>query len=152
MQALSRLDFWRPEIYERFRFNWEKLGSNFTITRGGYPRVECSRDVVEAIEAAGIRLAKNVYRRGGNVTKDSLYAELSDDIFLELCRTEDCRTTEMELSAIALAAHEHQVSFGMISAIVGVLPGSSFAQNQKMRMVAEERAIRVCLDALTFLF
>jgi hypothetical protein len=57
----------------------------------------------------------------------------------------------MELSAIAVAAREHQASFGMVSAIVGVLPGSSFGQNQKMRTIAEERAVRIGLQALTFL-
>jgi nucleoside phosphorylase len=57
----------------------------------------------------------------------------------------------MELSAIAVAAHEHHAYFGMISGIVGVLPGSSFAGNEKMKSVAEERALRVSLDALTFL-
>lgn len=148
IQALSRLDFWNPEACEEFRSKWCKLDSDFTITRGGHPRVECSRDVVEAVETAGTRLAKNAYHSGGNVTKDSLYAERNNDIFLDLCRTENCRTTEMELSAIAVAAHEHQTSFGMVSAIVGVLPGSSFAQNKKMRRVAEERALRVSLGAL----
>jgi len=151
IQALSGLDFWHPEVYEKFCSKWSNLGSDFTITRRGHPRVECSRDVVEAIETAGTRLTNHAYHRGGNVTKDSLYAELSDDIFLELCRTENCRTTEMELSAIAVAAHEHHASFGMISAIVGLLPGSSFAQNEKVKRVAEERALRVGLDALSFL-
>jgi nucleoside phosphorylase len=150
IQTLSRLDFWHQEIYEEFRSRWSNLGPDFTITRRGHPRVECSKDVVEAIDAAGARLPKNAYHRGGNVTKDSLYAELSNDIFLDLCRTDNCRTTEMELSSIAIAAHEHQASFGMVSAIVGVLPGSSFAQNEKMKRVAEERALRVGLDALTF--
>ena len=151
IQTLSRLDFWNPEVYQSFRSQWARLGTDFTITHDGHPRVECSRDVVEAIDAAGARLMKNAFLRGGNVTKDSLYAELSNDIFLDLCRTENCRTTEMELSAIAVAAREHQASFGMVSAIVGVLPGSSFAQNQKMRTVAEERAVRIGLEALTFL-
>jgi uridine phosphorylase len=151
IQALSRLDFWHPEIYKKFRSGWSNLGSDFTITRRGHPRVECSRDVVDAIEAAGTRLTKGIYHRAGNVTKDSLYAELSNDIFLDLCRTENCRTTEMELSAIAVAAHEHQAYFGMVSGIVGILPGSSFAGNEKMKSLAEERALRVGLGALTFL-
>jgi uridine phosphorylase len=151
IQALSRLDFWHPEVYKKFSSRWSRLGSDFTITHGGHPRVECTRNVVEAIDAAGTRLDKKVYGRGGNVTKDSLYAELSSNIFLDLCRTENCRTTEMELSAIAVTARQHQASFGMVSAIVGVLPGSSFAQKEKMRRVAEERALRVALDALSFL-
>ena len=148
IQALSRLDFWRREACEEFLAKWSKLGPAFTMTTERHPRVECSRDVVEAIETAGTRLAKKVFHKGGNVTKDSLYAERSDDMFIDLCRTENCRTTEMELSAIALAAHEHKTSFGMVSAIVGVLPGSSFAQSQNDRKVAEERALRVSLAAL----
>ena len=151
IQALSRLDFWHPGVCKSFSARWKELGSDFTITRRGHPRVECSRDVVEAIDVAGTRFAKNAYRRGGNVTKDSLYAELSTDVFLDLCRTENCRTTEMELSAIAVAAHKHQASFGMVSGIVGVLPGSSFGQSEKMRAVAEERALRVGLGALKLL-
>jgi len=148
IQALSRLDFWRPGIYEEFRSNWNKLGPDFTTTQAGHPRVECSREVITAIEDAGKRFAKGAYHTGGNVTKDSLYAERSNDIFMELCRTENCRTTEMELSAVAVAARQHRASFGMVSAIVGVLPGSSFAENQTIRRVAEDRALRVSLGAL----
>ena len=151
MQTLSRVDFWRPEVSRKFKHKWLNLGPDFTITRGGHPRVECSREVVEAIDSAGTRLIKNAYRRAGNITKDSLYAELSDTVFLELCRTENCRTTEMELSQVAVAAHAHEAAFGMISAIVGVLPGSSFAGRQKLRAVAEERAVRIGLEALAYL-
>ena len=151
MQTLSGLDFWRPEVFRKFKHEWRNLGPDFTITRSGHPRVECSRDVVQAIDGAGTRLIKNDYRKGGNITKDSLYAEVSDAVFLELCRTENCRTTEMELSQVAVAAHEHNSAFGMISAIVGILPGSSFAGGQKARAVAEERAVRIALNALTYL-
>ena len=149
IQALSRLDFWSPGIYEEFQSNWNRLGPGFTVTQGGHPRVECSRETIAAIEEAGKRFAKGAYHAGGNVTKDSLYAERSNDIFMELCRTENCRTTEMELSAIGVAARQHRASFGMVSAIVGVLPGSSFAEDQKTRKVAEDRALDVGLGALT---
>jgi len=108
MQSLLRLDFWHPEAYEQFRSKWTSLNPDFTITAGNHPRVECSRDVVDAIELAGSRIVKGAYQKGGNLTKDSLYAERGTDIFLHLCQTENCRTTEMELSAIAVAAHAHQ--------------------------------------------
>jgi uridine phosphorylase len=150
IQGLSRLDFWHPHACDEFRSVWTSLGRDFSITRQGHPRVECSRDVVEAVEKAGTSLYSEAYRRGGNVTKDSLYAELSNDVFLDLCRNENCRTTEMELSTIAVSARKHRASFGMISAIVGVIPGSSFGE-EKMRTVAEERALRVGLEALRFL-
>jgi len=148
VQSLSRLDFWRPEASEAFSTRWTSLGSAFTVTNAGHPRVECSGNVIEALDKAGERLAKDVYRRGGNVTKDSLYAELSPDMFMQLCRTENCRTTEMELSAIAVAAHQHEANFGMISAIIGVLPGSSFTESEKTKAIAEGRAVRVGLGAV----
>lgn len=148
MQALSRLDFWSLGAYEEFKREWKSLGSAFTITREGHPRVECSREIVEAIREVGPRIAKNAYHESGNVTKDSLYAERSEGIFLDLCRTENCRTTEMELSTVAVAAHEHEASFGMVSAIVGVLPGSSFAENSATRRRAEDAAVRIGLESL----
>jgi uridine phosphorylase len=148
MQSLLCLDFWSPGAAEKFRARWLNLGSNFTITEDGHPRVECSEDVVQALDAAGQRLAGGAYYKGGNVTKDSLYAELSEGIFLHLCRRENCRSTEMELSAVAVSAHERNTHFGMVSAIVGVLPGGSFTESERVKATAEQRALRVALEAI----
>lgn len=148
MQSLLRLDFWHPEAPQEFRDRWLKLGSDFTYTKGGYPKVECSREVVDAIESVGTTMPGSCYQRGGNITKDSLYAELGSETFIDLCRTENCRTTEMELSAVAVAAHQHSARFGMLSAIVGMLPGSSFGQDEKMKRLGEQRAIEVGLRCL----
>jgi len=148
MQSLSRLDFWRSEASEAFCTRWTSLGSAFTITNGNHPRVECSRNVIEALNGSGAKLAKRSYHEGGNVTKDSLYAELSPDMFMHLCRTENCRTTEMELSAIAVAAQQHGATFGMISAIVGVLPDAPFGGSEERKAIAERRAVQVGLDAV----
>jgi uridine phosphorylase len=148
MQSILRLEFWHPESCEAFRARWMNLGSDFTYTSTGYPRVKCSGKIVEAIEAAAGKLPDGVYQSGGNITKDSLYAELSDETFLNLCRTENCRTTEMELSAIAVCAREHSSAFGMTSAIVGTLPGSSFAEDEKLKLLAEKRAIEVGLESI----
>ena len=148
IQSLLRLDFWSPGVIEEFRRRWIGFGSDFTITAEGHPKVECSRDVVEVLDRAGQRLATGAYYRGGNITKDSLYAELSDDAFLDLCCAHNCRSTEMELSAIAVSAQERNAHFGMVSAIVGVLPGGSFAESEKLRVLAEQRSLRVALEAL----
>ena len=110
--------------------------------------MECSRDVVEALDDAGRRLATDAYHRGGNITKDSLYAELTDDVFLELCHAHNCRSTEMELSAIAVSAQKNNAHFGMVSAIVGTLPGVSFAESKKTKTLAEQRSLRVALEAV----
>jgi uridine phosphorylase len=142
------LDFWSSGAVEEFRQRWTALGPDFTITVEGHPRVECSRDVVAALDEAGRRLATEAYHRGGNITKDSLYAELSDDIFLDLCHAHNCRSTEMELSAIAVSAQEKNAHFGMVSAIVGTLPGASFAESEKTKTLAEQRSLRVALEAV----
>ena len=81
------------------------------------------------------------------MTKDSLYAEVSLETFVNLCRTQSCRSTEMELSAIAVTARENSAHFGMVSAIVGVLPGS-FAESERAKAAAETKALRVALEAL----
>jgi len=148
IQSLLRLDFWRPGAFEEFRRQWIGLGPDFTITAEGHPRVECSRDIVEALDSAGQRLAAGAYHRGGNITKDSLYAELSADTFLDLCRMHNCRSTEMELSAIAISARNNNAHFGMVSAIVGLLPGASFAESEKTKTMTEQRSLRVALDAV----
>lgn len=151
IQSLVRLDFWRSGALEEFQNKWISLGSDFTITKDGHPRVECSGDVVEALDTAGRRLARDAYKKGGNITKDSLYAELGLGMFLELCRTQNCRSTEMELSAIAVSAREHEAHFGMISGIVGLLPGASFAGSKRAKAAAEQRSLVVALQAAEYL-
>lgn len=148
IQSLLRLDFWQSGAMDEFRRKWVGLGSGFSITQDGHPRVECSTDVVNAIDASGQRVAKGAYHKGGNVTKDSLYAELSTDVFLGLCRTQNCRSTEMELSAIAVAARESGAHFGMVSAIVGVLPGTSFTESESAKAASEQRSLKVALEAV----
>lgn len=151
IQSLLRLDFWSPGGAEEFRARWTSLGPDFTITEERHPRVECSKDVVEAVDVAGQRIARDAYHKGGNITKDSLYAELDQKIFLDLCRTQNCRSTEMELSAIAVSAHANNAHFGMISAIVGLLPGASFAGSNRAKAAAEHTALRVALEAAKYL-
>ena len=151
IQSLARLDFWNAEALEQFRKRWMELGSEFTITSEGHPRVECSMDVVEALDNAGRRIAAEAYHRGGNMTKDSLYAELNEEVFLDLCRRNDCRSTEMELSAIALSARKNDAHFGMISAIVALVPGASFAESKKVKILAEQRSLRTALEAMKHL-
>jgi uridine phosphorylase len=148
IQSLLRLDFWSLGAMEEFQKRWIELGPDFTITIEGHPRVDCSREVVGALDDAGRRLVANAYHRGGNITKDSLYAELSDDVFLDLCHEQNCRSTEMELSAIAVSARKNNAHFGMISAIVGLLPGASFTESEKVKTLAEQRSLRVALEAV----
>jgi len=148
LQSLHCVDIWRSESILRFKESWTSMGEDFTITEDGHPRVNCSGDVFSAIENAAESVAKQHSQTGGNITKDSLYAERDVKIFHELCRTENCRTTEMEFSAIAVAAREHDAHFGMISAVVGVLPEDSFTESERMKTIAVQRAIFVSLEAI----
>jgi uridine phosphorylase len=150
IQSNLRVDYWRPGAFDQFSKSWTSLGKGFTITQGGHPKVECSDDVRTALETAGRSVAKQACHLGGNISKDSLYAELSTETFLELCRTENCRTTEMELSALAVAASEHNAHFGMVSAIVGLLPGVSFVESEKEMAIGEQRLLRVSLEAVKY--
>ena len=147
IQSLAGLDFWHASAIEQFHEKWRSLGALFTFTEDGHPRAECSDDVVDALGNAGKQLAAGTYHQGGNITKDSLYVELSLEPFLGLCRKQNCRSTEMELSAIAVSAQQSKARFGMISAIVGVLPGS-FSESERDKSVAEQRALRVALEAV----
>jgi len=146
LQYLLGLDFWRAGAVDRFRNRWTSLGPDFAITEEGHPKVECSEDVVEALDVAGQRLAGGAYLKAGNITKDSLYAELSPEMFQILCAAHNCRSTEMELSAIALAARQRGAHFGMLSAIVGVLP-DSFVESERAKAIAEQRSLQVALEA-----
>ena len=148
IQSILRLDFWQSGAIDELRGKWMGLGPGFSITRDGHPRVECSSDVVEAIDNSGSRVAKGAYCKGGNVTKDSLYAEVSSEAFLELCRSQNCRSTEMELCAIAVAASESHSHFGMVSGIVGLLPGASFSESESAKAAAERRSLQVALGAV----
>lgn len=148
IQSLLRLDFWQSGAMDELRRKWIGLGPSFSITPDGHPRVECNSDVVEAIDKSGSRVAKGAYCKGGNVTKDSLYAEMSSAVFLDLCRSQNCRSTEMELSAIAVAACESHSHFGMMSGIVGLLPGASFSESESEKTAAERRALEVALGAV----
>jgi hypothetical protein len=54
----------------------------------------------------------------------------------------------MELSAIAVSAQKSNAHFGMVSAIVGTLPGVPFAESEKTKTLAEQRSLRVALEAV----
>ena len=69
-------------------------------------------------------------------------------MFLQFCRMHDCRSTEMELSAIAVSAQENNAHFGMVSAIVGVLPEGSFTESERLKTIAEQRSLQVALEAV----
>ncbi|MEM4336027.1 MAG: hypothetical protein QXY61_03410 [Candidatus Anstonellales archaeon] len=96
------------------------------------------------------------YFVGNDFTKDSLYAEFSEEDFVFLRKNYGVITTEMEqLSIDALAAVYRNagipVHSGLISSVVGVIPGKSFPdKEEEFRKVerAEQNSLEIALNAL----
>jgi hypothetical protein len=89
----------------------------------------------------------------GNVSKDSLYAELADDTFVFLRKEFEVGTSEMEMSAITRLANTYTkcnqpVQVGMILVVLGVIPGASFANDTGMKAKANRVAALSALNTL----
>lgn len=151
IQYLVRLDSWRTDTLRALTERWPTVGEGFSITSDGHPRIACSQEVVEAIRDAAEELDLRGYHSGGNVTKDSLYSELNESIFLRLCRDHDCRSTDTELTTIGVLATRAKASFGMVSAVVGLIPGGSFAKSESVKERAEAKAMHAGLEAMRLL-
>jgi len=129
LQTMGGLDFSAPDAVARFRRHWQELGLEFTGD-GRYPVARSWPPLVAAIAAAAGESGR-VCHRGGNLSKDSLYAEVDGEEFVDLCRRYDVRSTEMEQLAIAATAARlgrdgMAVRTALVSAIVGLIPGAAF--------------------------
>eukprot|EP00455_Lapot_gusevi_P057779 TRINITY_DN9939_c0_g1_i3.p2 TRINITY_DN9939_c0_g1~~TRINITY_DN9939_c0_g1_i3.p2 ORF type:complete len:168 (-),score=40.04 TRINITY_DN9939_c0_g1_i3:168-671(-) len=80
----------------------------------------------------------------GNVSKDSLYAECSEENFTSLRASLDVGSSEMEFSTIARLALQSSIAAndpvkaGMVVSAVGIIPGESFGHDH----VKESRSVR----------
>jgi len=114
-----------------------------------------SKLVVEALVAAA-RANKIDFLSGANFTKDSLYAEMGEDDFAALRDKYGVVSTEMEQMALDTLAHEFTslglpVHSGLVSAVIGAIPGKSFPETEeehKRAKNAEENAVILAKDAL----
>lgn len=148
IQALTALDMWHPDTIRRFRRDWQRLGPDFTVTPEGDPRADSTHRVVKALEQAAKQLSPGRYQLGGNVTKDSLYSEQSASLFQHLCRTQNCRSTEMEFTTLAATAAQHNAAYGMINSILSIIGvEESWISSEKRVAAIEDRTIRVALQA-----
>jgi purine-nucleoside phosphorylase len=128
---------------ERFRNSWgaqtathvegkagEELNAGFTRD-GQWPVVHSSKEVVRALGESSRDLGLTCHE-GGNFTKESLYLESDEGRVTRLRSEYGALSTEMEHFGLAHLTEELTrvgipASNGLISTVVGTVPGGSFA-------------------------
>jgi uridine phosphorylase len=100
----------------------------------------CSLSLISAIRQAASTISSR-YHLGPNFSKDSLYAELGEEGFAELRDRYDVISTEMEQVVINVLAGEFRqaginVQSGLVSAIIGAIPGKSFPETEIEKQAA----------------
>jgi len=140
IQAAAGIDLYDPDTRERFGRAWKEWGHTFTPD-GRYPKAESDPEVVSALRDAAEELGVRCHD-GGNFSKDSLYAETRDEVFLALRERYNIMSTEMEHLGLAALAGECRtkslpVATGLVSGVIGVMPGESFDLSPEARERAE---------------
>ena len=154
IQAAAGIDLYDPDTRELFGRVWKEWGHAFTPD-GRYPKADSDPEIVAAIREAARALGVRCHD-GGNFSKDSLYAESRDDVFLALRERYDIMSTEMEHLGLAALAGECRtkslpVATGLVSGVIGVMPGESFDLSPEARKRAERvegDVLRVAAQAL----
>lgn len=148
MQSIGGLNFLHAQNLINFSIRWMAYGYDF-LSGGDYPFGKSDPRLVEAISLSGKELGVRVVE-GGNFTKDSLYAESNEKSFISLRKKYGIMSTEMEqMGILALAGKFRETSIriasGLVSGLVGVLPGASFAgsDDEKVRAAKVESDILV---------
>ncbi|MBD3398590.1 hypothetical protein GF412_05100 [Candidatus Micrarchaeota archaeon] len=116
-----------------------------------FPSADMGTALVSGARELGAKFAC-----GTNFTKDSLYAEMGEDDFAALRDRYNVISTEMEQIAIDALAYEFTkegipVHSGLVSAVIGAIPGKSFPETEeehKAAAKAEEHAVILAKNAL----
>jgi len=117
-------------------------------------RTVCSPRLLLQLQIAADELRfRNIV--GANFVKDSLYAEINEKDFAWLRDNYGVVSTEMEQMVVDVVASEFRkegvpVYSGLVSALIGVIPGKSFPEMEEEKRSAkeaEENAIRVAARA-----
>ena len=148
IESLAGLNFASPEVLFNFQKNWKKAGHSFT-NDNKYPLGKSSDSVVTAISGSAKELNLRCFE-GGNFSKDSLYAEMNDEAFIKLRKRYNVMSTEMEQIIVCklmsdFALHNIILKTGMVSGVIGTIPGASFAKEYDE---VEKNVLRVAARAL----
>ncbi len=154
MQSLGGLNYLSQKAQEEFRKKWTAMGNTFTQD-GDFSLAKSSNLVIEAINKAASEF-KVTMHNGVNFTKDSLYAEANEEDFVELRQKYGAMSTEME--QIGLSELEGKckkiglkLNIGLVSGIVGCVPGGSFAadaEGKKRAADVEKNVLLVSARAM----
>ena len=141
LQSMAGLDYSSKNIYRIFKKKWLESGNSFTKD-GRFPLMENSKELVDSISSALKELGCPSHR-GGNFSKDSLYAEIDTDSFLELRDKYNVLSTEMEQMVLGKLAGDFRkaglkLNTGLVSGIIGVLPDESFSDKDEHRALIEK--------------
>lgn len=154
LESEGGLDYPSGRTNKLFRKRWLEKGHIFTDDNV-FPRTINSHVLVDAINNASKELGLRAIE-GGNFSKDSLYAEIDIDAFVELRTKYNVMSTEMEQMIIAKLASDFKASgievhAGLVSGIIGVLPSASFesgCEHEAAIKKVEEDTLRVAANAL----
>ena len=130
----QRAGFWTAfdqKEMNQFRQFWASEGLQFTED-GLWPVLHSSRNTIDALDSSCRELKLRTHH-GANMSKDSLYLEGDEERTMGLRRLYYCLSTEMEHFGLAYLTHELTKAGipstnGLVSTVVGTVPGGSFAQ------------------------
>ena len=151
--AMQRMGYWSPfdpKEIAGFRADWAKEGLGFTKD-GLWPIALSSFDVVNALVLACKEFGLT-YHQGNNFSKDSLYMEGNEERLKDLRTRYGVLSTEMEHFGLAFIAHELTragipTRTGLISTVVGTVPGGSFAAPGSEEEKRADRNTKTMLEA-----
>lgn len=142
-----------PEYASGTRQILEKYGYTFDKH---WPIVEVDPNFSNILVQAARRLisTKGNVHLAGNVSKDSLYAEATEEAFTDMRKHQNVASSEMEFSTIMKVCRELTMEKGischgaMILVAVGVLPGESFGNDHVKENERTKVALLSAMEAL----
>ncbi len=151
-QSLGIIDPFTQMARRVYHSAFSELGIKF---ENGYPILPCSQLLIETLLTSSLSLGLTTYV-GRNFSKDSLYAEANEATFVWFRNNLRVLSTEMEQVVIAYEAARCKKNYGidihtgLISAIIGLIPGGSFASgdDEKRAKIAEKSILTAAADAL----
>ena len=156
--ARQRMGIWSAmdkKDLRKFQELWIQEGFEFTED-GNWPVIQSSRAIIDALSLASSELGLKVHH-GANSSKESLYMEGDEERVKALRSLYFALSTEMEHFGLAFLAHELSktgltVQNGLISTVVGTIPGGSFATSgspeEKKANESQERMLEATMRAL----
>eukprot|EP00002_Diphylleia_rotans_P005893 TRINITY_DN1510_c0_g3_i1.p1 TRINITY_DN1510_c0_g3~~TRINITY_DN1510_c0_g3_i1.p1 ORF type:complete len:351 (-),score=94.58 TRINITY_DN1510_c0_g3_i1:64-1116(-) len=155
VQSLSGLLSFSPEsVKSSMEVMRSTLGYSETPDKA-YLRIDTDAKIIRALNEAGESLS-HVHHNLGNISKDSLYAESQEHEFIAFRREYDIGSSEMEFSTLLRLCRQKTVAgdptfAGMVCAVLGLIPGGNFENDNPLKKKAEVDALLSGLEALHIL-